>query len=219
VEDSLNGFAVECFMDDLATAAALDPLDYRLALLPGGRRVPDRDGAVTETDRLRRVLITVAEKAHWKAKVPAGRAHGLACHSCRGSYIAVVVEVSIVGGGVIVHHIWAAVDCWKVVNPSGVETQIEGGLLFATSAALYEVVSVKDGRVQQSNLDDYRLLRIDASPAINLQILPSSDPPTGVGEIAVPPRRSGNSERHIQPHGSSTATAANPVSSSERNIS
>jgi isoquinoline 1-oxidoreductase subunit beta len=99
----------------------------------------------------------------------------------------VVVEVSIVGGRVIVHHIWAAVDCGKVVNPSGVETQIEGGLLFATSAALYEVVSVQDGRVQQSNLDDYRLLRIDASPAINLQILPSNAPPTGVGEIAVPP--------------------------------
>jgi isoquinoline 1-oxidoreductase subunit beta len=187
VEDSLNGFSVECFIEDLAAAASLDSLDYRLALLPEGRRVPDRDGAIIETDRLRRVLIAVAEQARWKAQVPAGRARGLACHSCRGSYIAVVAEVSIVAGGVIVHHIWAAGDCGMVVNPLGVETQIEGGLLFATSAALYEVVTVKDGRVQQSNFNDYRVLRIDASPAITLRILPSNAPPTGAGELAVPP--------------------------------
>ena len=186
VEDSLNSFAVECFIDDLATAASIDPLDYRLALLPGRRRIPDRDGAVIETDRLRGVLIAVAEQARWRAQVPAGRAHGLACHSCRGSYIAVVVEVSSDAGGVMVHHIWAAVDCGTVVNPLGLETQIQGGLVFGTSAALYEVLSVKDGRVQQSNFNDYRLLRFGASPAITLQILPSNAPPTGAGEIAVP---------------------------------
>jgi isoquinoline 1-oxidoreductase beta subunit len=187
VEDSLNGFAVECFIDDLAAAASLDPLGYRLALLPSGRRVPDRDGAIVETDRLRRVLTSVAGEARWNAAVPAGRAHGLACHSCRGSYIAVVVEVSILAGAVTVHHIWAAVDCGRVINPLGVETQIEGGLLFATSAAMYEAVDVKDGRVQQLNFNDYRLLRLDETPAITLRILPSNAPPTGAGEIAVPP--------------------------------
>jgi CO/xanthine dehydrogenase Mo-binding subunit len=79
------------------------------------------------------------------------------------------------------------VDCGRVINPLGLETQIEGGLLFATSAALYEIVDVKDGRVRQANLNDYRLLRFDEAPAITVQILPSNAPPTGAGEIAVPP--------------------------------
>jgi isoquinoline 1-oxidoreductase beta subunit len=187
VEDSLNAFAVECFIDDLAAAAARDPLQYRLALLPDAHRLPDRGGSVIDTDRLKRVLVAVAKQAGWKARAPGGRAQGLACHSCRGSYIAVVVEISIVGGQVMVHRIWAAVDCGMVVNPLGLEAQIEGGLVFGTSAALYEAVTIKDGKVQQSNFHDYRLLRIDASPVITVLTLPSNAPPSGAGEIGVPP--------------------------------
>ena len=187
VEDSINAFAVECFIDDLAAAASHDPLSYRLLLLSGTRRVADRDGAFIETDRLKRVLLAVSEQACWNSQVRAGRMRGVACHSCRGSYIAVVAEVSIPAGEVAVHHIWAAVDCGTVVNPMGVEAQIEGGLQFGLSAALYEEITLREGCIQQSNFNDYPILRIDAAPAINVRLLPSDAPPTGAGEIAVPP--------------------------------
>lgn len=187
VEDSINAFAVECFVDDLATAAGRDPLQYRLELLSKGRRIPERDGAVVETDRLRRVLKTVGHQARWGSRHPAGLARGLACHCCRGSYIAVVAEVSFLARRLIVNRVWAAVDCGVVVNPLGVDAQISGGIQFATSAALQEAISIKHGRVEQANFGDYPLLRMRASPATRAQIIPSRAPPSGVGEIAVPP--------------------------------
>jgi isoquinoline 1-oxidoreductase beta subunit len=110
VEDSINAFAVECFLDELASAAGIDPLQYRLELLSSSRRIPQRGGAVIETDRLKRVLTAVAGQSGWAGSQPRGRARGLACHACRGSYIAAVAEVSVAGGGAAVHRIWAAVD-------------------------------------------------------------------------------------------------------------
>jgi isoquinoline 1-oxidoreductase beta subunit len=187
VEDSLNAFAVECFLDELACAAAIDPLQYRLKLLSGSRRIPGRGGTVLETDRLRRVLTAVAGQSGWAGSQPHGRARGLACHACRGSYIAVVAEVSVAGGRAAVHRIWAAVDCGTIVNPLGVDAQISGGLQFGVSAALDEAISIEAGRVVQSNFHDYPLLRIASSPMTDVQILPSIAPPSGVGEIAVPP--------------------------------
>jgi isoquinoline 1-oxidoreductase beta subunit len=187
VADSINAFAVECFIDDLAAAAKQDPLNYRLTLLPNGRRVAEPDRPVIESDRLRRVVISAASQAGWHNKVSDGRALGLACHACRGSYIAVVVEASISASRVTVHRIWAAVDCGLVLNPLGLEAQIEGGLLFGTSAALYEAITVQNGKVRQTNFNDYRLLRIDSSPQTTVLIIPSNALPTGVGEIAVPP--------------------------------
>jgi len=186
VEDSINAFAVECFLDELASAAGIDPLQYRLELLSSSRRIPDR-GTVIETDRLKRVLTAVAGQAGWAGSPSHGRARGLACHACRGSYIAAVAEVSVAGGRAAVHRIWAAVDCGMVVNPLGVDAQISGGLQFGASAALYEAISIEAGRVVQSNFSDYPLLRIASSPMTDVQILPSSAPPSGVAEIAVPP--------------------------------
>jgi len=187
VEDSINAFAVECFLDELAFAAGIDSLQYRLALLSRSRRIPERGGTVLDTERLKRVLSAVAGQAAWASSQPPGRARGLACHACRGSYIAAVAEVSVTSGRAAVHRIWAAVDCGIVVNPLGVDAQISGGLQFGASAALYEAISIEAGRVVQSNFSDYPLLRIASSPMTDVQILPSSAPPSGVGEIAVPP--------------------------------
>jgi isoquinoline 1-oxidoreductase beta subunit len=186
VEDSINAFAVECFLDELACAAGIDPLQYRLELLSRSHRIPDR-GTVLETDRLKRVLTAVAGQAGWAGSQPHGRARGLACHACRGSYIAAMAEVSVANGRAAVHRIWAAVDCGIVVNPLGVDAQISGGLQFGASAALDEAISIEAGRVVQSNFSDYPLLRIASSPMTDVQILPSGAPPSGVGEIAVPP--------------------------------
>jgi isoquinoline 1-oxidoreductase subunit beta len=187
VEDSINAFAVECFLDELAGAAGFDPLQYRLELLSGSRRIPETGGVVIETDRLRRVLTAVAGQAGWTGSPPPGRARGLACHACRGSYLAAVAEVSVADGRAEVHRLWAAVDCGVAVNPLGVDAQISGGLQFATSAALHEAIAIEAGRVVQSNFSDYPLLRIASSPVTDVQILPSNAPPSGVGEIAVPP--------------------------------
>jgi len=187
VEDSINAFAVECFLDELAGAAGFDPLQYRLELLSRSRRIPERGGVVIETDRLKRVLIAVAGQAGWTGSPPPGRARGLACHACRGSYLAAVAEVSVADGRAEVHRLWAAVDCGVAVNPLGVDAQISGGLQFGASAALYEAIAIEAGRVVQSNFSDYPLLRIASSPVTEVQILPSNAPPSGVGEIAVPP--------------------------------
>jgi len=187
VEDSINAFAVECFLDELAGAAGFDPLQYRLELLSGSRRIPARGGVVIETDRLRRVLTAVAAQAGWTGSPPRGRARGLACHACRGSYLAAVAEVSVADGRAEVHRLWAAVDCGVAVNPLGVDAQISGGLQFGASAALHEAIAIEAGRVVQSNFSDYPLLRIASSPMTDVQILPSNAAPSGVGEIAVPP--------------------------------
>ena len=100
--------------------------------------------------------------------------------------MAMVAEVSLSSDRVRVHHLWAAVDCGTVVNPLGVEAQIAGGLQFGTSAALYEAITFKSGRPEQSNFGNYRLLRMTESPTTEVRIVPSTRSPTGVGEIAVP---------------------------------
>ena len=187
VEDSINAFAVESFIDELATAGGLDPLEYRLELLSKPRRIPQRDGSYIETERLRQVLLQAAQISGWPTPAPAGRGRGLACHSCRGSYVAVVAEVSVQAGRAVVHRLSAAVDCGTVVNPLGVEAQISGGLQFGTSAALYEAISIERGCAKQSNFNDYTPLRLPASPTTEVRLLPSTASPSGAGEIAVPP--------------------------------
>jgi isoquinoline 1-oxidoreductase beta subunit len=186
VEDSINAFAVECFIDELAVTCGRDSLEYRLALLAGSRRVARRDGTSIETARLAAVLTAAARMAGWSESRPSGRALGLACHACRGSYAAVVAEVSTRAKRVVVRRLWAAVDCGQVVNPLGAEAQISGGLLFGLSAALGERITIERGATRESNFHDYPVLRIGDSPVTEVELLPSSAPPTGVGEIAVP---------------------------------
>jgi isoquinoline 1-oxidoreductase beta subunit len=165
---------MESFVDELAHAAAVDPLEYRRRLLKGA---PRHLG----------VLNLAAEKAGWGTPLPAGRFRGLAVHESFGSFVAQVAEVSVADGEVHVHRVVCAVDCGVCVNPAGVEAQMEGGVVFGLSAAFYGELTLKEGRVQQSNFHDYRLLRIHQMPRVEVHIVTSAEKAGGIGEVAVPP--------------------------------
>ncbi len=175
VGSSHTAFATECFLDELARAGGKDPLELRRALL---------------ADRPRHlgVLELAAAKAGWGDPLPSGRGRGLAVHESFHSFVAQVVEVSIGAKGEIkVDRVVCAVDCGIAVTPDVVRAQMEGGIAFALSAALFGEITLKDGRAEQSNFHDYRCLRMDEMPVVEVHIVPSSAPPTGVGEPGVPP--------------------------------
>ena len=170
-----TGYAVEVFVDELAAAAKQDPVAFRRALL-GGQ--PRHLG----------VLELAAEKAGWGRPLPPGRARGIAVHKSFESYVAEVAEVSLGGDGVVrVHRVVCAVDCGVAVNPDVVRAQMEGGIAFGLSAALYGEVTLDTGAVQQTNFHQYRQLRLPEMPEVDVHIVPSAEPPTGVGEPGVPP--------------------------------
>ena len=169
-----TAFSTETFLDELAHAAGIDPLEYRRRLLKGA---PRHLG----------VLNLAAEKAGWGTPLPAGRFRGLAVHESFGSFVAQVAELSVEEGEVRVHRVVCAVDCGVCVNPAGVEAQIEGGVVFGLSAALYGELTLKEGRVQQSNFHDYKLLRIPEMPRVEVHIVPSTEKAGGIGEVGVPP--------------------------------
>ncbi len=187
---SSNAFAVESFLDELAHAAGRDSLAFRLEILGPPRRLPygGHGGPVFDTGRLAGVLRLAAEKAGWEAPPAAGRARGIAGHFTFGSYGAEVVEVSHGGSEEVrVERIVAAIDCGTVVNPSGAEAQVEGGILEGLSAALYGEITVEGGRTLQSNFADYRLVRFGEAPRIDVHFMKTGEPPTGLGEPPVPP--------------------------------
>ncbi|MGO9571691.1 MAG: molybdopterin cofactor-binding domain-containing protein [Desulfomonilaceae bacterium] len=175
VGHSHTGFVVESFMDELAHAARKDPYEFRRKLL-------------VEHPRNRAVLELAAQKANWGSALPEGRGRGIALHKSFGSFIAQVAEVSVSSEGMVrVHRVVCAVDCGRVVNPNTVEAQMEGGIVFGLSAALYGAITLKDGRVQQSNFNNYKMLALNEMPKVEVYIVPSQEPPTGVGEPGVPP--------------------------------
>jgi isoquinoline 1-oxidoreductase beta subunit len=134
------------------------------------------------------VLELAAKKAGWGKALPAGRGRGIAVHESFGSFIAQVAEVSVgPQGEVRVHRVVCAIDCGKIVNPDTIEAQMESGIVFGLSAALHGAITLKDGRVEQDNFDDYPLLRIDEMPQVEVHIVPSEEVPGGVGEPGVPP--------------------------------
>jgi len=138
--------------------------------------------------RVLKVLETAAEKAGWGTPVAKGRGRGLAVHESFGSIIAHVAEVSVSDKGrVRVHRVTCAVDCGPVVNPDSVKAQMEGGVVFGLSAALYGEITFENGRVQQSNFHDYPMLRIHEMPEVEVHIIPSAEKMGGVGEPGVPP--------------------------------
>lgn len=161
-------------MDELAAAAGEDPVAYRKALLAG-------------KPRMLATLELVAAKSGWGSPVPAGRARGIAVHESFNSVCAQVAEVSLVNGEVKVHKVVAAFDCGRVVNPMTVEAQLQGAIAFGLSGALFGKLTLKEGRVEQSNFHDYRVLRMNEMPAIEVHLVPGGDKPTGVGEPGVPP--------------------------------
>jgi isoquinoline 1-oxidoreductase subunit beta len=187
---SANAFAVESFVDEVAAAAARDPLAFRLDWLGAPRPLPygGHGGPVFDPGRLAGVLRLAADRAGWGTAPPAGRARGIAGHFTFGSYAAEVVEVSVDPAGEFrVDRVVAAVDCGTVVNRSGAEAQVEGGILEGLCAALYGEITVERGRVRQTNFDTYRWLRIGEAPRIEAHFVENGEPPRGLGEPPVPP--------------------------------
>lgn len=175
VGHSVTGFSSETFIDELLAMAGKDPVSGRLALL-------------ADQPRHRGVLEEVARMAGWGSKVGEGRARGVAVHKSFNSYVAQIAEISAgADGAPRVHKVWCAVDCGVAVNPDIVRAQMEGGIGFGLGAALYGAITLKDGRVEQSNFDSFRSLRINEMPEIEVSVIRSAEAPSGVGEPGVPP--------------------------------
>ena len=187
---SANAFVVQSAVDELAHLAGQDPVTFRLAILGSPRRLPyaDHGGPVFDTGRLAGVLRLAADRAGWTRPVPRGRGRGIAAHFTFGSYVAHVAEVSVdASGRPRVHRIVAAVDCGQLVNTSGAEAQVQGGVIDGLSSALFGQITVDSGRVRQSNFNDYRLVRMRDAPSIEVHFVRSSETPSGLGEPPVSP--------------------------------
>jgi len=175
-----TAYSTETFIDELAAAAGKDPVAFRVALLD-------------KHPRHRAVLELAAAKADWGKPLAPGKAgekrgRGVAVHESFKTYVAQVAEVTVDKDGKFkVDRVVCAVDCGIAVNPDNVRAQMEGGIGFGLSAALYGAITVKDGVVEQSNFHDYPVLRIGEMPAVDVHIVPSTEKPTGVGEPGVPP--------------------------------
>lgn len=173
VTNFTDAFVRECFVDEMAAALDRDPLELRLALEPANYHA---------------VLEKVAEEAGWGEDLPAGWGRGIACHSTwNASPVALVADVSVSSEGEVrVQKVVCAVDCGLVINPNMVEEQMEGGIVFGLSAALKGTITFENGRAQQSNFHDYPMLTISEMPQIEVHILDSDRPPSGVGEMSIP---------------------------------
>ncbi len=190
VENSFNGFAVESFIDEVAAEMKKDPLQLRLELLAGDRKIANAmspDSAPLETARLRAVLQEASTRSGWGKPLPKGRARGVACFYSFDTYVAHVAEVSVENKEVRVHRVTCAVDCGRVINPDGVKAQIESAVIYGLTAALYGEITVKDGAVEQSNFHDYGMVRINEAPHTEVYLVASTADPKGVGEPGVPP--------------------------------
>jgi isoquinoline 1-oxidoreductase beta subunit len=165
-----NIFVIESFVDELAHKAGKDPVQFRLDQLHGA-------------PRLRACLDLVAKKAGWGQPLPARVGRGVAVQSVFGSHLATIAEAEVdQSGDVKVRRVVCAVDCGIAVNPDTIAAQIEGGLIFGLTAALHSQITIDKGRVQQSNFNDYRMMRINEAPAIEVHLIPSEEAPGGIGE-------------------------------------
>ena len=175
VGHSHTAFVVESFLDEVAHAVGKDPYQYRRELL-------------TAHPRHLGVLDAAAKLADWGKPLPAGHGRGIAVHASFKSFVAEVAEVSLDAKGKIqVHRVCCAVDCGNIVNPDTIAAQMESGITFGLSAALYGEITLKNGRVEQSNFDSYPLVMLDAMPEVQVRIVKSNEKPGGVGETGVPP--------------------------------
>ena len=165
-----NVFVVESFIDEMAAAAKQDPVAYRTALLDANPRA-------------RGVLLLAAEKAGWGKPLPPGQGRGVSLQFAFGSYLALVAEVQVANNGdVVVKRVVCAVDTGIVVNPNTVEAQVQSAVIFGISGVLYGQATLKDGRIEQSNFHNVRVVRMNEAPAIETHIVPSSETPGGIGE-------------------------------------
>ena len=172
---SHNGFVTECFLDEIAAAGGRDPFELRRELL-------------RDKPRHRRTLELAAEKAGWGSPLPQGRGRGIAVAEWGPTVCVEVAEVSVdPDGSVRVPRVVCAVDCGQTVNTGQIEAQMQGGIVFGLSAALYGEITLAHGRVVQGNFDTYPVVRMPEAPAVEVYIVPSSDPQGGAGEPGVPP--------------------------------
>ena len=173
-----NVFAIESFMDELAHQAGKDPVAFRRDML-------------TQTPRLQAAIDLAANQAGWGKPLPPRTGRGICAQTSFGSFIATVAEVEVSDAGVVhVKRIVTAVDTGIVINPDSVVAQLQGGLIFGLTAALFGEITIKNGRVEQSNYHNYRVLRINEIPAIEVHLIDSAEPPGGIGETgttAAPP--------------------------------
>jgi isoquinoline 1-oxidoreductase beta subunit len=174
VGHSHTSFVMESLVDEAAHAAGKDPVEYRRALLATH---PRHLGVVN----------LAAEKSGWGTPLPAGRARGIAMHESFGSFVAHVAEVSLTNGAIRVHKVTTAIDCGVAVNPLMIAAQMESGVVYGLSAALHSQLHLVEGRVQETNFHDYRVLRMEEMPAVDVHIVPSTEKSGGVGEPGVPP--------------------------------
>jgi len=175
VGHSYNAFFTECFLDELAVAADQDPYRYRRALLAA-------------RPRYRRVLDAAANGAGWGKPLAPGHAHGIALHESFGSIVAQVAEVSVSGEGAIrVHRVVCALDCGLAVNPDTIAAQMESGIVFGLTAALYGEITLVEGRVAQANFPSYPMLKLADMPKVETHIVPSGAALGGIGEVGTPP--------------------------------
>jgi len=172
---SHNGFVTECFLDEIAVAGGRDPFELRRELL-------------RDKPRHRRTLEVAAEKAGWGSPLPPGRGRGIALAEWGPTVCVEVAEVTVdADGSVRVPRVVCAVDCGQTVNTGQIEAQMQGGVVFGLSAALYSEITLAHGRVVQGNFDTYPVVRMAVAPAVEVYIVPSSDPQGGAGEPGVPP--------------------------------
>lgn len=172
VSHNMNAFANETFFDELAAAAKQDPVAYRLALLD-------------TQPRFANVLKRAADKAGWGKPAPAGRFRGVSLMEGYGTYMAQVIEISMKDGAPVVHRVTVVADLGRMVNPDTVEAQIQSGVIFGLSAALWGEITVEKGRVKQFNFDTYRVMRNNEVPQIDIVLIESTEKPGGIGEPAV----------------------------------
>jgi CO/xanthine dehydrogenase Mo-binding subunit len=174
VGPSQNTFIFESFIDELAHAAKRDPVEFRRDLL-------------TNDPRMLNVLNVAAERAKWGSPLPAGRARGIALVDDKGGRVAEVAEVSLTNGAIKVHKVTLVADCGQIIHSGIVQGQMSGSVVAGLTAALYGEITIERGRVKQSNFRDYRMLRIDEMPEIDVHVVKSTEEPGGVGEPGVPP--------------------------------
>jgi isoquinoline 1-oxidoreductase beta subunit len=175
VGHSQNSFFLECFIDELAHAAGRDPIEFRRTLL-------------AQAPRHLAVLDKVASAAGWGKGLPQERFQGVALHEEHGTILAQVAEISIEQGKVLrVHKVTCAVDCGVAINPSTIAYQIESGIVFGLTAALYGEITLEGGRVVQANFDSYEMLKLAQMPAVDVHVIESGARIGGIGELGVPP--------------------------------
>ncbi len=174
VFNTQNAVINECFIDELAAASSSDPYAFRMALLD-------------DDEPIKRVLELAATEAGWGSPLPEGWGRGIAAHKTWNTSVAQVVEVSVIDGNLKIYRVVCAVDCGQVINPDMVEAQMEGGIVFGLTSALYGEITLDHGQVVQRHFRDYPLIRFNEMPTVEVHIVPDGLCPTGIGEMGNPP--------------------------------